>query len=227
MFYLVGVEHGVQSKSKDATETAEQAEYRSSLERAIKAFKPAILAEEFNKDALERAAFVRKAPQEPFTKQIAFEAGISHMFCEPDLYTKLDFGYQGRDGWLHHIDGLWEQVPEPNRSLLAGALEIMKDFPLREELWLNQMKDVLGEEIIFICGDGHIETFAERLAAKKIGSKIVQRQIGMAADLIEKNNRIVEFLRVNSEYVEAQYQKILNENGGTIESPHDPRRRSS
>jgi hypothetical protein len=103
----------------------------------------------------------------------------------------------------------------------------MKDFPLREELWLNQMKDVLGEEIIFICGDGHIETFAERLAAKKIGSKLVQRQIGMAAELIEKNNQIVEFLRVNSEYVEAQYQKILNENGGTIESPHDPRRRSS
>jgi hypothetical protein len=144
MIYLIGVEHGAQSKTQGATESAQQAEFRTCLEQAIKTYKPTLVAEEFNHDAMKTASIVRQAPQEAFTKQIAGEEGIAHMFCEPDLYTKLDFGYQGTSGWLHHIDGLWEEIPEPSRSLLAGALEIGKDFPPREEFRLDQMKDVLG-----------------------------------------------------------------------------------
>jgi len=224
MIYLIGVEHGVQSRTQGATETAQQTEFRICLEHAIKTYKPTLIAEEFNDDAMKTASFVRQAPQEAFTKQIAEEAGIAHMFCEPDLFTKLDFGYQGTSGWLHHIDGLWEEIPEPNRSLLAGALEIVKDFPSREEFWLDQMKDVLGQEIVFVCGEGHVETFRDRLLTRNIKSEILKRKIGMPAELIEKNRQIVEFLRANSDYVEMQFQKILEHSGGTIWCPRDPRR---
>jgi hypothetical protein len=76
-------------------------------------------------------------------KRFADSAGIRHMFCEPDLKTKLALGYQGTSGWLHHIDEMWDQVTEPKRTLLAGALEVFKDFPPREQCWLNKIQDAL------------------------------------------------------------------------------------
>jgi hypothetical protein len=210
MIYLIGVEHGVQSKTKGAAETPGHTEFRTCLGRAIEIFRPILIAEEFSLESLRTREITRNAPQEPFTKQIANNAGIRHRFCEPDLRTKLALGYQGTSGWLHHIDELWDPVTEPNRTLLAGALEVLKDFPPREEYWLNQIEDVLQESVIFVCGDGHIKSFGTYLRENKIESVVVKQQVGMSAGLIDENKRTMDFLNANSEYVEQQYQRLRN-----------------
>lgn len=222
MIYLIGVEHGVQCQTKGAAETPEHTEFRTCLEQAIGVHKPILIAEEFNEESLQTREMTRQAPQEPFTKKIADGAGIRHKFCEPDLKTKLALGYQGTSGWLHHIDEMWDQVTEPKRTLLAGALEVLKDFPAREQYWLNKMQGALKESVIFVCGDGHIESFGTLLHEKKLDSVVVKRQIGMSSELIDQNKRTIDFLNANSDYVEQQYQKILERNGGRIINPHDP-----
>jgi hypothetical protein len=108
------------------------------------------------------------------------------MLCDPDMKTKAEMGYQEKYGWGHHLDVLWEGIPYSDRTLLSGALEIAKDFPLRENYWLRALRDFRQEDVIFICGDNHVETFGEHLTEAKIPFKVVKRRIGTTLELRER-----------------------------------------
>jgi len=71
MFYLIGVEHGVQSIAVTRVETPGHTEYRVCLEQAIHTYKAVVVGEEYNKDAFARAEFVKREPQDFFTRKIA------------------------------------------------------------------------------------------------------------------------------------------------------------
>jgi hypothetical protein len=216
MFYVIGVEHNVQSIGKDGVETTDHKDFRLCLEEAIDRYKPIAVAEEYSNDALGAAALLKRTSQDFFTKKIASEAGVTHMLCDPDVKTKAEMGYQEKYGWGYHLDALWERIPYSDRALLSGALEIAKDFPLRENYWLRELRDFRQEDVIFICGDSHVETFGERLTEEKIPYKVVKRRIGMTPDLIKESDKEMEYLKNNRNHVEEMYQKILALYGGSI-----------
>ena len=219
MIYLIGVEHKVQSVSVGGEETADQIKYRLYLEQAIEEYKPTVVAEEYSEDALSRSAYLRGIPQEFFTRKIATPKGVKHLPCDSDLRTKCSMGYQGSDGWRMQIPRLEKCDSSSDHEPLPDALEVTKDFPPRENYWLEQLKDILQEEIIFVCGDYHVDTFGSRLKNNGIKSRVVARQIGMPTELIERLKKVREYIDQNAQHIERVYQEILKLNSGKIRSP--------
>jgi hypothetical protein len=215
MIYLIGVEHGVQSISAGSQETSDHALYRSCLEQAIEKHTPILIAEEFSDDALKRSSTVRGVPQEFFTKTVATENGVDHRLCDLDTKTKYKMGYQERGGWVMHLCELPE-YKRSERQLLAAALEVVKDFPIRENHWVQKLKDVAGQRVVFVCGDGHIETFNDRLKANGISSEVLKRQIGMSPELVKESEEVQAYVATYSQRIEEAFQRILTLRGGTL-----------
>lgn len=217
MFFLIGVEHRVQSVPVTGVETPNHVEYRACLEQAIHTSKPAVVGEEYSQDALNRASY--QGPQEFFTRKIAERAGVKHMLCDPDFKAKKAMGYQSQYCWSLLIAELWDRVPDSERDLLSRGLEIVKDIPLRELYWLNELKPVLQKDIIFVCGDSHIDSFAELLDSHRILSRVIERKIGMTPELIQQSDEQILFAKTNRDRIEEIYKKIQEENDGTIPTP--------
>jgi hypothetical protein len=174
MFYLIGVRHEVQSISVSGEETTDHTAFRLCLEQAIQEYEPAFVAEEYSEDALNMSALRRNRPQEFFTRKVATSRNVKHLLCDAPLKVKFSMGYQGWDGWEIQISRIGEQLSECD-ELLPRALEIVKDFPLREDYWLNQLRDVLQMEVVFVCGYVHLDTFGSRLKSNGIPNQIVER----------------------------------------------------
>ena len=222
MFHLIGVEHSVQSIPVTGVETPNRAEYRVCLEQAIQTYKPAAVGEEYNKDSLARAEYVGREPQEFFTRKIADKAGVKHVLCDPDLKIRLAMGYRSPYCWSQLISELWERVPDSERDLLSRGLEIVFDIPLREQYWVDQLKSFLDKDIVFVCGDSHIESFAQLLGSQKILSRVVKRKIGMTPELIRQSDEQIQFAKTRRDRIENIYQQIKKENDGTIPPPYYP-----
>jgi len=221
MIYLIGVEHGVQSISVGVEETGDHTKYRICLEQAIQKYQPTVVAEEYSDDALSRSTLLRNKSQEFFTRKITTARSVKHFLCDPPLKTKYAMGYQERTGWDMQISRLSTRESPSDRALLAAALEVVKDFPLRENYWLHHLKDLLQQEVVFVCGDYHVDTFGIRLKKNGIPSQIAGRQIGMPAELIEESERINAYIERNSQHIEDVFQEILNLNFGRIPPLYD------
>jgi len=222
MLYLIGVEHGVQSVPVTGAETPNHTEYRVCLEQAIHTYKPVVVGEEYSQDSLSRAEYVNREPQEFFTRKIAEKARVKHLLCDPDLKTRLAMGYQSPFCWSQLISELSEPVSQSECHLLSRGLEIVKDIPVREQYWVNQLKQFLGKDIIFVCGDSHVESFAELLDSQTIPSTVVKREIGMTPELIKQTDLELEYAKTNRARIDQIYQKIQEENDGTIPPPYYP-----
>lgn len=59
------------------------------------------------------------------------------------------------------------------------AIEIARYFPIRERFWLDRLADHWNDAVVFICGDGHIESFGRLLQKTLIPFQIVERGIGL------------------------------------------------
>jgi hypothetical protein len=60
----------------------------------------------------------------------------------------------------------------------ACSIEMANHFPQREQFWLERLVGYEGDAL-FICGDGHVETFGRLLERKRIEYKVVERGIGV------------------------------------------------
>jgi hypothetical protein len=224
MIYLIGVMHGVQSISVGSEETADHTRYRLYLERTIQDYEPEFVAEEYSDDALSMSALRRNRPQEFFTKRVATSRNVGHLLCDAPLKAKYSMGYQGWDGWEIQISRIGEPSYDCD-DLLPRALEIVKDFPIREDYWLNQFRHILQMKVAFVCGDVHIDTFGRRLKSIGIPYQIVERRIGVLANRIDEIERERESLRAyieqSAQHIEDVFQRILNLNSGDIPAPYD------
>jgi len=95
----------------------------------------------------------------------------------------------------------------------------VKDIPLREQYWLNELKPVLQKDIIFVCGDSHIDSFVELMDSQKFVSRVIKRKIGMTPELIQQSDEQILFAKTNRDRIEEIYNKIQEENDGTIPTP--------
>jgi hypothetical protein len=72
-------------------------------------------------------------------------------------------------------------------------------FPKREHFWLRGLAGCREQNAVFVCGDGHVESFTSLLKGEGIPHKVVARGIGMTADDHAKARRIVEYLEAHPE----------------------------
>lgn len=57
-----------------------------------------------------------------------------------------------------------------------------KDTDKREEYWFECLRNVVNENILFICGEKHLESFSLKLQQKGILVEIVSREWGIIFD---------------------------------------------
>jgi hypothetical protein len=217
VIYLIGVEHKIQSIPAGGQETADQTKFRLRLEQSIEKYAATVVAEEYSDDALARASL--RAPHEFFTGLIAKARGVEHLLCDTSLKTKCSMGCQGTEGWRMQISRLDKRDRPSDGKFLPEALEVTIDFPLRENYWLERLRGVLQKEVIFVCGDYHVDTFGSRLFNNGIQSLVVARQIGMPAHLIESMIGVRKYVSQNTKQIAGVYQKLLRLNSGKIRSP--------
>jgi hypothetical protein len=182
MFYIIGVAHRAQAKQKRNEDTEEQKHFRKCLAEAIERFKPALIAEEFSEWTLQQLLKDKKAEHESLTKAIADSVKVGHRFCDPDDKARAKMQYvEGTTLGLQIFMRNDENLSNDECSDRGFAIEIARYWPLRERYWLDQLGDVKDKDVVFVCGDAHVESFRELLNRDGINSTIVARHIGVTS----------------------------------------------
>ena len=178
MFHIIGVSHRAHTIQKAAIETTEQTEYRTCLESAIAKYHPALIGEELSEYALKYLGKIRGMPQMSLTKAIADAAGVEHRFCDPDDEARAKMGYV--EGWSLAQRMIMQGSFSDQEAIIRGsAIEVAKHWPDREKFWLDQMMDVITKEVIFVCGDAHVERFQKLLSNNGVNSDAIGRHFGV------------------------------------------------
>lgn len=129
-------------------------ELRGCLTKIIKSYSIDLIGEEFSKEALKG---LPNNVEVTISQKIAKEFNIKHAFCDPDEKTRERIGYptqkQLRDKF--GIKSAIEGTEEYKRRK-----EYEKSFwDIREKYWLDQINNIITQNIIFICGSSHLESF--------------------------------------------------------------------
>ena len=131
-----------------------------------------------------------------------------HRFCDPTPAQRRDLGYKRSEDIEIEMSmkGEWD-APAEDRRRNARAVEIGRYFPIRERFWLDCLgaKTCQEEQVVFICGDLHIESgsFASLLEEKNVPYKVLERRLGVAED--ESYYLALAYLRLHPEILNAPF----------------------
>jgi len=182
--HLIGVNHKVQAVRHGSEADSLHEEYAACLETVCKRIGATAIAEEYSESALGKDSSV--------TLQVANELKASHYFCDPCKEERKALRYFDRQTlelnmFLH--DGATE-----NLSDFAGAIEIGRYFPIREEIWLDKIKNLKEEKLVFVCGDVHVESFKARLEGSGFEVQVASRGLGCNEEEINRYSRARQYL---------------------------------
>ncbi len=169
MIHLIGVDHfKAQRKKRGLDLTDIQRHYQSVVESAITSLSPDLLAEE------DHPSYLSEDGAESILQPIAQSHGIPHLFIEADRPMRMKLGYKDFDAIYCLL------IPKGNPSgTVASAHKIAHQFPIRERFWLTELNRTAANNVLLICGDLHLTTFTNLLAAEGIPCKIVAERIGV------------------------------------------------
>jgi hypothetical protein len=194
-FHLIGLSHGAQMKDKGVPENEAQKEFRACLESALGSLKPNLVAEELSEYALEYVGEQKQVKQESLTKLIADSASIEHRFCDPNDEERKEIGYvEGSAKVLELMLGD-EPLSSEEINLRAFGTEVHKHWPARERFWLDKLGEVKGKVVVFVCGDGHIDSFKSLLAKHGIDSTVIKRAIGLTNHDVEYSEKVQLYIK--------------------------------
>jgi hypothetical protein len=193
MVHIIGLNHRAQARTIGGEFDEEQKIFRDCLLTAVEQIQPILIAEEDSEEALA----VRRRVS--IAKSVAVEKGIEHRFCDPTTAERQAIGY--RDGQMLECQLFMadrQGLSNDEIFLKARAVEIGKYFPMRERFWLERLGECREADVIFVCGDLHIESFGNILDAENIPYSVVARGIGLTEE-DARFNQAVEYLRVHPE----------------------------
>jgi len=176
VFHLIGVAHRIQSHESGQQLNEDQTRLSQCLTHLVDEVKLVVIGEEQSQEALGKRVSI---PQE-----IAQKAGIEPIFCDPDSKQRQAMGYRDRQDIgtdLFLGDDGWD-LSAVELDAKAGAIEIVRYFPLRERFWLERLAGLKNSEVAFVCGNFHIEGFTALLTKNGISSRVVDRGIGINAE---------------------------------------------
>ncbi len=186
MVYLIGVNHDRAQRrgyGQDLTDCHRR--FRSVVESAIQSIHPCLLAEEDHPD------FLSEYGADSILKSIADSLGsrIGHRFVDPGRAEREELGYRSQRR-ISEICPSW-----PNGYVVARAHEIAHHFRKREGFWLQKLEDSLENDILFVCGWGHVESFRGLLTSKGVASSILARAIGILPSRFKFDKAVREYIR--------------------------------
>ncbi len=164
MVYLIGVDHLVQYKGP--IPEAIRLEFRSYLEQKCRELYITTIAEEFSDYALQE---VYQATEET-AREAARLLGIRHRYCDPGGEDLVQLGIPGFGEILEETRIKFNMPPsyildaDLRNKVRACAVGRAKSYwSIREQYWLDTLSDILGTDILFICGHEHVERFMSLL----------------------------------------------------------------
>jgi hypothetical protein len=170
MFYIIGVNHLVQSLSVGATPTPENLSYTSCLNDAIVRLKPTLIAEEESRESLGERISIAEA---------LARNRVDHILCDPEERERKAIGYRCLGDLQSRIYQENQGISDHECEVRATAIEIAREFGKREDYWLTAMEDRDLSITIFVCGDVHVDGFRKRLSGRGISSDVLARGLGM------------------------------------------------
>jgi AbiU2 len=147
MICIVGIDHEVQYLDSSSTS------FLKSIQEWAITYDIKIIAEELSQEAIDKEGQARNQPLESTARHAASLLGRQHRLCDPNTSQRANLGIPERSEiakLLHLRRGENEQLIEE---------ESQRYWPVREGFWLDQIRDVLGENLLFICGSSHVESF--------------------------------------------------------------------
>jgi len=203
MFYIIGVAHRVQCRQGNTADSEDQKNYRQCLEETVRAVKPVVVAEEYSRHALKQLEKSNGAEYESIARAVAESLVVEHRFCDPEPEARARLGY--REGTEIALQIFMHDAENRSNSEINDrgfAIEVARYWPIREKYWLDQLDDVKQQDLVFVCGDAHIESFGELLIRNSIGSTIVGRHFGVTQRDDEWWNRTRSYLEAHPELYE-------------------------
>lgn len=174
MVYLIGVDHLIQYNGPVPGYLI--VEFINFLSSQVKRYKISVIAEEFNKEFLHDVLGATEATAE----KAAEISGIKHIFCDPDERERLILGipyYAEIKESIKKRYGIRENFIIDNMLRTAineeTAAEAKKYWDIREKFWLDKIRNMLMENIIFICGHEHVYRFREHLVENNIDVDVI------------------------------------------------------
>jgi hypothetical protein len=175
MIHLIGLAHRAQSWKPQSERTEAQEAFEHVLRRAIECWRPVLIAEEDSEEALADHQTASIA------KEIALQEKIEHRFCDPTQDERRAIGYRDRGSLALDISmSESADLSGDEINLKAQAIEIARYFPIREQFWLERIAGFRDGSVIFICGDGHIESFGRLLDCNGVPYRVAHRGIGLS-----------------------------------------------
>lgn len=175
MVYLIGVDHLVQYNGPVPEEI--RIEFRSYLIELCRKHRITIVAEEFSEYALRD---VYHATADTACEAASF-LGIEHRYCDPG---EKELAHLGIPFYADALDQAKREYDAPESYILDGSLrkkvtrrarEIVKSYwLLREQYWYEQIRDVIGHNIVFVCGHEHIDRFRDLLVNNGHGAVVIE-----------------------------------------------------
>jgi hypothetical protein len=171
----------------------EQARYSVLIEDFLRKFDSCVVPEEYTAAMLEEA----KSRSILFEIKSAYEirngVEIEHIFAEPCMAEKKARGYKEPEA----IKALLKVHNGRNptcEEIMAHV--IAHQHPIREEFWLDRVRDNLSKNILFVCGDIHLATFPILLQRERIGYEIIEERVGVRSTTT-LDYRALEYARCN------------------------------
>ena len=176
MIYLIGLAHRVQAITIGEDKTPGQEDFEKRLRELIQNTRPSFVAEEDSEEALaDRSA-------RSIAQIVAAEMVIEHRFCDPTTEQRKIIGYvDGQTLQLHMFLRDQSGMSQDEIRLRCLATEIATYFPIRERFWFDHLPRQHGRDGIFICGDGHVDSFKALLEAEGVAVIVAIRGLGLDA----------------------------------------------
>ncbi len=194
MFYLIGVNHDAQRRAKGAVPTPSQQELECVLCDCIRRYRPEVIAVEESNESLEG--------RESIPVMVATRAGVWPVLCDPEQEERTALGYRNVDSIQQGL--AFCRVPGGTCRVAAEAIETQWLFPIREDCWIKKLENFLQKDVVFVCGENHIDSLTKELIRKGIRAEVVKRRIGLTADNVNTMAAVAKFRAENKPWLHAQ-----------------------
>lgn len=148
MIHLIGLAHEAQASPSGAPETEAQELYADVLGPTIVAVRPCLVAEEYSEEVEE------DNKRRSIGKPIATALAIEHRCCDATKAERKQIGYVGTQE-LHLIismhDPNWN-ISNEEAKAKAWAICIGRYFAIREKFWLEKIRDIAHQDVVFVLG---------------------------------------------------------------------------
>ena len=167
MIYLLGTRHTIQTESKESGPklSAKYERFKKYVADAACSNTVAAIAEETNYELEEqhgRKSIARLVAE-------SMDPPLQYLPCELNRDERRALGILTGDEVVHSISqGVSVEAWTQHRDA-----ELLKYFPIREKFWIENLRRLSVQQVLFVCGPDHMRTFSCRLIENSIPCQII------------------------------------------------------